>query len=109
MEPLSVLVGMGIVVVGVVVGRWSRSRPRDTEMPPSGLLCSCGHGLGTHEDGTSCLAEMQRADRWDTFQHPIHWCYVPCPCRRYDGPEPPMPLREVLMWQPPDSGRAGTQ
>lgn len=100
MDPLSLAVGTAITLVGAAVGRWSRSLPQATEQEPK-LMCSCGHGLGSHDE-MGCRAEVPRADRWDYYRDATHWAYVPCPCSRYDGREPPLPLREVMTWQPPD-------
>lgn len=74
------LVGGAIGVGSVVAGAWAGWRFRGTRRPA--LICTCGHGSGTHDpiEG-SCGDKVRRissgADVWE-----------PCPCRHYDGPDP---------------------
>uniref|UniRef100_UPI003F496783 hypothetical protein n=1 Tax=Pseudonocardia sp. CA-138482 TaxID=3240023 RepID=UPI003F496783 len=78
MEPISMLVGAGLLLAGWAVGRVSRRRPKSPAP-----ICSCGHGYGMHEQGGGrCRDEKRR--------------YVRCNCQVYDGPEP-LPR----AWMPP--------
>lgn len=77
------LVGTGLAVVpgwvGFLLGRASGRAERSA--PTSTLVCSCGHGLGTHEDEQRCHgADARRRNGVQVLD--------PCPCHRYDGPEP---------------------
>jgi len=60
---------------GVAVGRRMRPRP-PTPLKP---ICTCGHGYGTHEHGRACGALVE-----DYYRDVMD----PCPCTRYDGPDP---------------------
>jgi hypothetical protein len=82
----TLLVGAGLVVVsgwvGWLAGRVSgRNQARRRTGPASELICSCGHGFGTHEDERRCHG-VDPAKR-----NGLHSLDA-CPCRRYDGPEP---------------------
>lgn len=71
--------------VGLVVGRRMRPRPPEPLKP----MCSCAHGFGTHEDGRRCNSEIEQASSWSSCgTYPVSWRWVPCPCLRYDGPDP---------------------
>lgn len=87
MDPLTLLAGGGLVVVGGLVGRAIRplsSRPPKPPLPE----CSCEHGYGQHEQaGGQCRAEVERTEYGTSFAvRGTYW--VPCPCLSYDGPEP---------------------
>jgi hypothetical protein len=80
----TLLVGAALVVVpgwvGWLLGRAS-GRRQVRAAPVSALLCSCGHGYGTHEDEKRCHgADPSRRNGVQALD--------PCPCRAYDGPEP---------------------
>jgi hypothetical protein len=81
---VTLLVGAGLVVVPGWVG-WLLGRAAGRRSAPpaaaSALLCSCGHGYGSHEDGRRCHgADARRRNGVQVLD--------PCPCRGYDGPEP---------------------
>lgn len=79
--------GAAILLAGIVVGWWGRrlaERQPPSGAPKSGPLCSCGDPPSLHDPKTKqCHAE-----------HLVSWNHYgakelrPCPCRRYDGPEP---------------------
>ena len=86
MEPITLMVGAGLLAVGFVTGRLQRRRPaRDVPMTP---VCGCGHALSQHDRETStCYAELRR----DTYDRRGRWSghsWVPCTCRQYVGPRP---------------------
>lgn len=66
--------------VGWLVGRASGRRVARS-VGTSTLLCSCGHGYGTHEDEHRCHGS-------DAARRNGMAVLDPCPCRLYDGPEP---------------------
>lgn len=78
------LVGAGIAIVsagiGWLVGR-RVGRTATRQALPTGAVCSCGHGYGTHEDERTCRGSDARK------RNGLHHL-DPCPCRYYDGPEP---------------------
>jgi hypothetical protein len=91
---VAMLVGAGLTAVSGWVG-WLIGRASGRSARPataSTLICSCGHGLGTHEDERRCHAVDSR--RRNGVQ-----VLDPCPCHAYDGPEPlprawaPEPIR----------------
>ena len=86
MEPVSLLIGGGLVVVGWVAGRVGRRRPSGPPPPPV-ATCGCGHPLAQHDrEASTCHAEIPR----DAFKFG-RWAghtWVRCPCRQYIGPRP---------------------
>ncbi|MGI5129128.1 hypothetical protein ACQEVB_20150 [Pseudonocardia sp. CA-107938] len=81
---LTLLVGAGIAAAAGTFGWLAGRRAGRAEAQralPAGTMCSCGHGYGMHEDEHACHGR-NRAKR-----NGIHHL-DPCPCRRYDGPEP---------------------
>ena len=109
MSWVELLVGAGIAASAYSSGAglgFRRGRAKEREKSTTGpkLICSCKHGYGSHLAAGVCGAEIKRANQWGTSKgyqgsdHEIGWEYVPCPCRTYDGPEPPL---NILTWQPP--------
>lgn len=84
MDPLSLLLGAALAT-GPAALAWFAGRASGLRAarPATGstLLCSCGHGYGTHED-------EQRCHGVDRHKRNGVAGLDPCPCRRYDGPEP---------------------
>jgi hypothetical protein len=66
---------------GWLAGRRSGRAAALAPAVPIGVLCSCGHGYGMHEDEQRCHAT---AVRKLNGLHRVD----PCGCHRYDGPEP---------------------
>lgn len=84
MEPLTLLAGGLLLVVGWLLGRVSR---KQTGSPK--LMCTCGHGYGSHDGGKLCRDKVKRSA--NTISE-----WVDCACCEYDGPEPlPRMLREL--------------
>lgn len=81
---LFAVVGFSAVIAGGVAVL------RNIKRKPKGPICSCAHGYGTHEPNGRCHGEIKRGRGMDGYE------WVPCPCQRYDGPQP---LGEV--WVPP--------
>lgn len=68
--------------VGFLVGRSNRpNRPTPTVKP----ICTCGHHIGAHEDGTGhCREQVNRITV--TTKGRDDW-YEDCACQKYSGPE----------------------
>lgn len=83
-DPASLIVGALLFIVGAGTGERRRRAPKPPRRPE--LLCSCGHGYGTHEAGAHCHSQQKRdlysAGAWIGHE------YARCSCRFYDGPEP---------------------
>jgi hypothetical protein len=81
---VTLVVGAALAIVPGWVG-WliGRASGRRTARPAvtSTLVCSCGHGYGTHEDEKRCHGVDARRRNGMVVMDP-------CPCRQYDGPEP---------------------
>jgi hypothetical protein len=96
---VTLVVGAVLVVVpgwvGWVLGR--ASARRGPSRPPA-LVCSCGHGYGTHEDEKRCHGVDERRRNGVAVVDA-------CPCRHYDGPEP-LPRAWTPPTLPDPSGRA---
>ena len=83
MDPLSLLAGGALLVIGWVAGRLGRVRPRPHRQPQP--VCGCGHHLAHHDrQAGACAAlvlyewyDKRMMQRWET-----------CSCKRYTGPEP---------------------
>lgn len=83
-DPLTVLAVGGVAAVAWVAGRAGRVRcPKDPV-----LVCSCGHGSGSHVSPEGCGAAVQRDAKWDGSGVAVGYEWVHCSCRAYDGPEP---------------------
>lgn len=85
-DPLSLLIGAGLVGGGWVLGRFG-SRPTK-KAAQSNALCGCGHDLAVHDrDAGQCHGETFRK-----IGNGLK-AWVPCNCRRYTGP---IPLEEFF-------------
>ncbi|BAD60305.1 hypothetical protein IU443_13495 [Nocardia farcinica] len=82
MDPLSLVVGGGLVGIGWLLGRFVPRR-RARSNPQLTARCGCGHDLALHDrtDGT-CHAETSRRGTHGLRE------WVRCNCRRYTGPTP---------------------
>lgn len=81
MELADYIVAGSALIGGILIGR--RMRPERPE--PIRPICSCDHGYGTHDaDGGGCHAEtLVQFTAYKANQR-----LAPCPCKRYDGPDP---------------------
>jgi hypothetical protein len=85
LDPIGLLVGAGLLVVGYLVGRFAGPRKRD-DAPTA--TCDCGHGLALHNRDTDrCHAEVGRPQH-NQHGEVVGYDYMPCACRRYVGPVP---------------------
>lgn len=87
MDPISLVVGAGLVGIGWTIGRFGRRGVQDKALAaPSGTsTCGCGHDLSLHdrEEG-KCHAEYMRKVGYGSGMR--EW--ATCGCRRYTGPTP---------------------
>lgn len=86
MEPITLLVGAGLLAAGYAAGALPRRRRR-TPDEPTEARCGCGHGLDQHDPSTNeCHAQTARCvfdnGRWKGDE------FVTCTCRQYTGPRP---------------------
>lgn len=83
-DPVSLAVGGGLLVVGFIAGRAGRTRRRPK---PVEAVCQCRHPYALHDPKTgTCHGTEERdvdIDGW--YDHAEH---VQCGCRVYTGPEP---------------------
>ncbi|MFI5717896.1 hypothetical protein [Nocardia sp. NPDC051750] len=81
LDPLSLAVGAGLVVIGWAGGRFGVRRARSGRKLPA--RCGCGHDLALHDRATgTCHAEDSRRGTHGLRE------WVQCHCRRYTGPTP---------------------
>lgn len=99
-DPLSLLVGAGMLVGGFLCGRFRRPAARPPAPRPE--TCACGHALAYHDRATGACAErVKQESAWDSYGDAVEYEYVPCACRRYVGP---LPVEDLLGYGP-DLGR----
>jgi hypothetical protein len=98
-EALTLAVGGGLsaasALLGAAVHAVSVRNRRPKPTPPPKLRCSCGDGYGTHgngDDGGPCNGSIKRGSGWRSDGLTIRWEYVRCPCKKYDGPPPPISI-----------------
>lgn len=83
-DPITLVAG-GVLLAG---GWLAGCRGRKSSTPkPTGTVCSCSHGYGSHEAGGMCSAQVERVHYYlNGSRNGYEW--VACPCLTYDGPEP---------------------
>lgn len=83
-DPITLVAGGVLLAGGWLAGRRGR---RPSTPKPTGTVCSCGHGYGSHEAGGMCSAQVERVHYYlNGSRNGYEW--VACPCLTYDGPEP---------------------
>lgn len=97
MDPVSLGVGAGILSLGMFIGflvgvSARRPGPGQSRVLP---ICACEHPYGAHVNG-ECQEDVERPF-YNTLGTRNGYEYVPCPCRRYTGPEP----LSSDIWVPP--------
>ncbi len=108
-DPISLVVGAGLVGLAYALGRATRPKRVDSNAP----ICGCDHHRALHDPATGTCAGMvdtqepvQRKDgtiMLDAYNHVI-FCdsSEPCPCRQYVGPVP-----VESLWMPPIASGGG--
>lgn len=90
-DPVTLITGAGIFAAGTLLGRIRRAG----RQPPV-AKCSCGHAMALHDKAADkCHGENSRT-RFNKNGEAIGVDWVPCPCRRYVGPE-----HIADVWAPP--------
>ncbi|MBF6175727.1 hypothetical protein [Nocardia blacklockiae] len=80
-DPVSLVVGAGLVGVGWACGRLGRRRTGAVRRQLA--TCGCGHDLAMHDrESGSCHAETFRKTGYGMR------AWSACTCRRYTGPTP---------------------
>lgn len=97
MDPISLAVGAGILVFGVLAGhisgRRAAARRRDRPQEP---ICGCGHHRALHNPDTLRCGTSVEVQLYNRSNYPAGTKWVPCACQRYVGPEP-----ISTLWSPP--------
>ena len=84
-----ILAGAGILSVGVMVGWISCTVHNHTR---STYKCSCKHFLSSHDPKTgACHDKLHRGGTSSSLG-----AWEACPCRQYQGNQPPPELDEIL-------------
>jgi hypothetical protein len=87
-------------VSGMYAARQRRIKAVEkAKTPPDLRLCSCGHGVGMHDD-EDCCGDVKRPTFATGLDTPSYE-WVHCGCRRFDGVD----SRTVLDWRPPNELR----
>lgn len=88
MDPITLAVGGGLLIVGYLAGRLT-GRRRRAEPKPVAALCDCGHSLAMHDPAdNACHGQIPRADSYGERGEYLGTQYHRCTCRRYVGPQP---------------------
>jgi hypothetical protein len=91
MDPISLLIGAAILLIGVVLGFVFGTFRRvlsPLEATPK-AVCSCSHGLGQHDEKRgNCHGQVLRRSMRDKAGNWLGDQWVQCTCRHYDGPQP---------------------
>jgi hypothetical protein len=91
MDPISILVGAGLLLLGLLIGAFTTVvlLPRRAAVHAPKPICSCSHGLGQHDEvHGKCHGEILRRNMCDKAGNDIGDQWVACTCRHYDGPQP---------------------
>lgn len=84
---LEMLAGGGLVLAGMLLGRFLPARRRHPKPPKP--VCGCSHQLAFHDPATGeCHGKVEVETRWDRLGDPVAWSQAQCTCRQYDGPTP---------------------
>jgi hypothetical protein len=89
MDPISLLTGAGIFLLGLGTGAFTMTFRRTSAPSTSQAICSCAHGLGQHDEKRgNCYGQVLRRSMRDKEGNWLGDQWVPCTCRHYDGPQP---------------------
>ncbi|MBF6135934.1 hypothetical protein IU501_23360 [Nocardia otitidiscaviarum] len=87
MDPISLVVGAGLLGAGWIMGRFGHRAARKpaSHAPAERAVCGCGHDLALHDrEAGQCHAEYMRKVGYGGGMR--EWAR--CACRRYTGPTP---------------------
>lgn len=99
MDPITLLVGAGILLAGALLGYPLGRRDRNARKEPE-PRCGCTHHLAAHDPETLKCASLVAVDRYRAGGDWIGEDWKPCACRKYVGPMPTDTL-ETLLRMPP--------
>ena len=104
MDPISILVGVGAVLLGQAIGYVQGRRHRAPK--PIQAICGCGHGMSMHNAETGRCHGMMNGDplKYDSDKEPTAYKQVPCTCQRYVGPLPIDQVFSPPVLPPSDPG-----
>lgn len=102
MDPISMIVAIGIAIVSGTIGYIGGRRHRKTHVPALAVCEGCEHGLSFHDDDGACRAETART-RYDSIGSKTGKVWVPCNCRKYVGPVPAERMLASFTLPPPDT------
>jgi hypothetical protein len=83
---LEMLTGGGLVLAGLLIGRFAPVRRRSPKSPKP--VCGCRHELAYHDPATGECHGMKTVDKHNRYGEWIGEEQVTCTCRQYDGPTP---------------------
>lgn len=83
MDPITLIIGAGLIALGWVGGRFRRPGP-----PTPRAICGCGHALAMHDRNTDQCHSQKARDKYGPTGAHIGSEWVSCTCRRYTGPQP---------------------
>ena len=96
MDPVSLVVGAGLLIAGFLSGRFSRRRGAGGTNGPKQLsaICGCKHGLEQHDPETkACHGRTLQRNVYSKEGKWLGTQWIDCTCRRYVGP---VPAEEIL-------------
>lgn len=85
MDPVTLLIGAGILLTGGMIGNIAGRRRVKAAGPPKAKCEGCDHNLSFHDE-SRCHGHTKR-DVYDDGEW-IGTDYVPCTCQQYVGPIP---------------------
>ena len=93
MDPISLLAGGVLVLVGMALGHLGRRRARPKPVEP---ICGCRHHLAKHDPETGECHDTDTRYEFDLAAGAAVLKAHRCPCRQYVGPVP-----IAQLWTPP--------
>lgn len=105
MDPITLLVGAGILLAGALVGYPLGRRDRNARKEPE-PVCGCGHHLATHDPETLKCSAAVSVSQYRAGGDWIGEDWKSCACRKYVGPMP-TDMLETLLRMPSQLPKGG--
>ena len=91
LDPISLIIGGGLVAAGYVSGRIGRARrhpkpPKPT--PPPKPICGCSHHYALHDPESKACHGSVKTPKHNVVGDQVGYTYPACACRQYVGPVP---------------------